>query len=140
MTTDTRTPAEIAYDAERDGTLYVVAPAGQQAATLEDIHRAQVDAWNRMDEDEQLFATIVTGMMEKLPETHRAMGQAGMVLLTAACNQIGPEDGDDLEETFAARIHQVAYDQGFAAGEKAGFDGCIAYLKKRIAERSRDGS
>jgi hypothetical protein len=88
-----------------------------------------------MDQDERLFACIVTGMMDRVPATHWAMGQAGMILLAAACSGIGPENDGDEEEAIAARIHHAAYEQGRDEGHKQGVAHCLTYLEKKPMER-----
>src|SRR6266508_2595480 len=109
---DPRTPAEILYDRERDGSLFAAAPP---ARTIEDIHREQIDAWNKMDADERLFAAVICRWADNLPPTHHAMGQAGLILIAAACDGIGPEDDGDEEQVIVARTHHAAYTQGYDA-------------------------
>jgi hypothetical protein len=126
------TEQERKYDAERSGEIYIAPMTDAPARTMEDIDRAQIAAWNGMDRDERLFATIISGMFAKVPESHRAMGEAGMMLLTAACQGIGmePVDSDPEEHTV-----EFAYRQGYDQGMKDGMEGCLIYLEKRMTER-----
>jgi hypothetical protein len=100
------------------------------AHTIEDIHRAQIDAWNKMDADERLFAAIITRWADNLLPTHRAMGQAGLILLAAACEGIGPQDDGDEETVIAARIHRAAH----------GIGGCLAEQSQWRTAESRIGT
>jgi hypothetical protein len=109
------------------------------ARTMEDIDRAQINAWNGMDQDERLFASAITGMMNKVKDSHRAMMQAGIILIAAACDGIGPEDDGDEEKAIAARIHHAAFtaghQEGYDKGLKDGMEGCLLYLEKKMMER-----
>jgi len=127
---DLRTPAEVAYDALASGAAYAK-PAPVQ--TTDDMHRAQIDCWNRMNEDDRLFAAVVTRWYDNLAPTHQAMGQAGMILLGAAVDAVGPEDTDaDEQEQIAARIHHAAYQQGYDEGLRDGAKRLLVYLQGKL--------
>jgi hypothetical protein len=82
--------------------------------------------------EDRLFAALISDQFDRVPETHRTMAQAGMILLAAAVDSVGPEDGDgDEQEMNAAHIHRTAYEQGF----EAGFEKCIKVAKEILAQR-----
>jgi hypothetical protein len=81
--------------------------------------------------ESRVFASVVRGFFESVPETHRSMGEAGMMLLALACDGVGAADkeGADPEELYAAQVYRIAYEQGHRAGREATIDEIDRRLK-----------
>ena len=86
--------------------------------------------------EDRAFAGIISDMMDRVEAPHRAMAQAGLVLLAAAVDGVGPTLAADAsrEETqreMAARIYHAAYKQGYKKGSDEAFDSLEAALLAR---------
>jgi hypothetical protein len=79
----------------------------------------------------------VRNFMAQLPESHRSMGEAGMLLLAAACDGAGAadEEGDDLEERSAVHVYRAAYEQGRQDGRTSTIDLIDRCLREKHGPR-----
>jgi hypothetical protein len=87
--------------------------------------------------EDRVFASIVRNFMAQLPESHRSMGEAGMLLLAAACDGAGAadEEGDDLEERSAVHVYRAAYEQGRQDGRTSTIDLIDRCLREKHGPR-----
>lgn len=91
--------------------------------------------------EDRAFAGIIGDMMDRVDVPYRAMAQAGLVLLAAAVDGVGPalKDGASEEETqqeIAARIYHAAYKQGEREGEDRAMESIIAMFHARAGRLS----
>src|SRR5262249_12967428 len=116
----------VVLDAETDVYVMTAAEFAERTGddNAEDNARAAEIAARSIED--RVFAALITDYMDASKPTSGAMGQAGLILLTAACEGVGPED-DGSDEASAAYTYRAAYEEGFSAG----IDAAIAQIKKR---------
>jgi hypothetical protein len=87
--------------------------------------------------ENRVFASIVREFFTSVPESHRAMGEAGMLLLACACRGGGdglPDDASD--EAIEDRQTQTIWDAGYTAGRAA----LMNDIERRLAQSRAEGA
>jgi hypothetical protein len=98
-------------------------------------------AMERLPIEDRVFATVIRNYLAQVPDTHRAMAEAGLMLLAGASEGLGdalPADASDdaIDERGAQHIWQAAYNLGW----KDGTTECIAELRAIHAKRRTGGA
>jgi flagellar biosynthesis/type III secretory pathway protein FliH len=101
----------------------------------------QAEAYAKLEPEDRPFCDIITEMVSRVPVSHRAMMQAGLILVAAAADAVGDGIAEDapeseVEQCVHDHIYRAGYAEGLEEGIRAGGD---AMLKRIIAEvQTRD--
>jgi flagellar biosynthesis/type III secretory pathway protein FliH len=96
----------------------------------------QAEAYAKLEPEDRPFCDIITEMVSRVPVSHRAMMQAGLILVAAAADAVGDGIAEDapeseVEQKIYENIYRAGYTEGLEEGIRAGGD---EMLKRIIAE------